>query len=167
MIRASVQAEPIAPEIVLGHVGSDAHGAALLFLGVVRNHAEGRAVSGMHYDAYQAMAESVLQEIATEAAGRFGTDQISVVHRTGDLGIGDVSVAIAVSSPHRAESYEASRFIIEEIKKRLPVWKREHYIDGDEAWVAGTVPPGTGAERLRSGASREGGPASPAGRRGS
>src|SRR6056297_133019 len=90
MIRASVQADPIMPEVVLGHVGSDEDGASLLFLGVVRNHADGRSVSGMHYDAYQAIAEAVLHEIATEAAERLGTDRVSVVHRTGALGIGDV-----------------------------------------------------------------------------
>lgn len=165
MVRASVQTEPIVPQAVLGHVGSDEDGAALLFLGVVRNHADGRSVSGMHYDAYHAMAESVLHEIATEAAGLLGTDRVSVVHRTGDLGIGDVSVAIAVSSPHRAESYEASRYVIEEIKKRLPVWKREHYVDGDESWVAGTVPPGTGAAQAGPGPAR-GEPAATTERRG-
>jgi molybdopterin synthase catalytic subunit len=144
MIRATLQADPISPEAVLAGVGSDEDGAVLLFLGVVRDHADGRPVRGMHYDAYETMARSVLNEIATEAAGRLGTDRLSVVHRIGDLGIGEVSVAIAVSSPHRAESYEASRYVIEEIKKRLPVWKREHYTDGEDAWVEGTVPPGTG-----------------------
>ena len=86
-----------------------------------------------------------------EAGERFGTDRIAVRHRIGDLTIGDVSVAIAVSTPHRAESYEASRFIIEELKKRLPVWKREHYTDGAVEWVEGAKPaaastgPGDGA----------------------
>ena len=136
-----MQDAPISTETVLSHVGADEDGAVLLFLGVVRNHADGRPVSGMHYDAYQSMAASVLQAIADEAADRLGTDRLSVVHRTGDLDIGDVSVAIAVSSPHRAEAYEASRYVIEEIKKRLPVWKKEHYTDGDTRWVDGTVPP--------------------------
>ena len=136
-----MQEEPISAEAVLGHVGAEEDGAVLLFLGVVRNHADGRPVRGMHYDAYEAMALSVLREIAGEAAERLGTDRLSVVHRTGDLAIGEVSVAIAVSSPHRAEAYEASRYVIEEIKKRLPVWKKEHYTDGDAHWVEGTVPP--------------------------
>jgi len=69
-----------------------------------------------------------------------------VVHRFGELKIGDISVGIAVSSPHRAEAYEASRFVIEEIKKRLPVWKKEYYVDGVSEWVEGTIPPGTGLE---------------------
>ena len=141
MIRAVVQDDPISTDTVLAHVGSEEDGAVLLFLGVVRNHADGRPVRGMHYDAYRSMAQAVLREIAGEAAERLGTDRLSVVHRTGDLEIGEVSVAIAVSSPHRAEAYDASRYVIEEIKKRLPVWKKEHYTDGDARWVEGTVPP--------------------------
>lgn len=144
MVRATVQSDPIEPQRVLAQVGSDEDGAVLLFLGVVRNHADGRSVRGMHYESYETMASGVLREIASEAAERLGTDRLSVVHRTGELAIGEVSVAIAVSSPHRAESYEASRYVIEEIKKRLPVWKKERYADGEVSWVEGTVPPGSG-----------------------
>ena len=82
------------------------------------------------------------------SAERLGTDRVAVEHRTGELSIGDVSVAIAVSSPHRAESFDAARYVIEEIKKRLPVWKKEHYEDGSDGWVEGTVPPGTGRRVL-------------------
>ena len=146
MIFVDVSADPIDPGEILAKVGEDEDGASLLFLGVVRDHADGRPVSGMSYDAYEEMATDVLRSIAEEAMGRLGTDRIAVVHRFGELAIGDVSVAIAVSSPHRAEAYEASRHIIEEIKVRLPVWKKEHYADGDSAWVAGAVPPGTGAD---------------------
>lgn len=147
MVYASVTADVIDPTAVLGRVGSDEDGATILFLGVVRDHADGRAVSGMRYDAYVEMAQPVLQSVAEEAAERLGTDRVAVVHRVGELEIGDISVAIAVSSPHRAESFDASRYVIEEIKKRLPVWKKEHYLDGSEAWVEGTVPPGTAARR--------------------
>jgi molybdopterin synthase catalytic subunit len=131
----------ISPDDVLARVGAAEDGAAILFLGTVRDHADGRAVDGMRYDAYQEMAESVLAEIAAEAAERLGTDRVAVVHRTGDLDIGEVSVAIAVSSPNRAEAYDASRYVIEEIKKRLPVWKKEHYTDGGDEWVEGRIPP--------------------------
>lgn len=143
MIHTLVTPSAIDPCGVLGRVGSDADGAALLFVGVVRDHADGRSVSGMRYEAYAEMANSVLAEIASEAAQRLGSERVAVEHRTGELEIGEVSVAIAVSSPHRAESFDAARYVIEEIKKRLPVWKKEHYTDGAEAWVAGTVPPGT------------------------
>ena len=147
MIHASVGSGAIDPSAVLERVGSDEDGAVLLFLGVVRDHADGRPVSGMRYDAYVSMAAPVLEEIAAEAAERLTTDRLAVVHRVGELDIGEVSVAIAVSSPHRAQAYEASRYVIEEIKKRLPVWKKEHYVDGSAEWVEGTVPPGTARAR--------------------
>jgi molybdopterin synthase catalytic subunit len=145
MIHAAIVHHPIRNEDVLAHVGAEQDGATVLFLGVVRDHADGRPVTGMTYEAYEEMAEPVLREIALEAAQRVGSDRVAVVHRVGDLGIGDVSVAIAVSSPHRAESFDASRYVIEEIKKRLPVWKKEHYTDGSREWVEGTVPPAAGA----------------------
>lgn len=147
MIFARVTESVIDPQKVLGRVGDDADGATLLFLGVVRDHADGRSVSGMMYEAYVEMAEPVLATIAAEAAERLGTDRLAVVHRVGDLDIGEVSVAIAASSPHRAEAFDATRYVIEEIKKRLPVWKKEHYTDGSAGWVDGTTPTPTGAER--------------------
>ena len=137
---AAIVRDRIEPAEVLARVGADEDGAGLLFVGVVRDHNEGRSVGGVQYDAYEEMALEVLQEIADEAARVLGTDRIAVVHRIGDLPVGDVSVAIAVSSPHRAEAYEASRHVIEEIKKRLPIWKKERYIGGAEEWVAGTTP---------------------------
>jgi molybdopterin synthase catalytic subunit len=127
----------IDPAEVLARVGAPDDGAVLLFLGTVRDHADGRAVEGLHYEAYEAMAREVLAAIAAEAAARLRTERIAVVHRVGELAIGDVSVAIAVSSPHRAEAYDASRYVIEEIKKRLPVWKHERYAEGDAGWVRG------------------------------
>ena len=144
VVHCSVGPDVILPSDVLARVGADEDGAALLFVGVVRNHADGRPVSGMRYDAYVDMARKELAVIADEAAERLGTKRVAVEHRTGELSIGDVSVAIAVSSPHRAESFDAARYVIEEIKKRLPVWKREHYEDGSGGWVEGTIPPGTG-----------------------
>jgi molybdopterin synthase catalytic subunit len=144
VIHCSVGPDVIDPGAVLSRVGSDEDGAALLFVGVVRNHADGRPVSGMRYDAYLEMAQKELGEIAREAAEQLRTDRVAVEHRTGELDIGEVSVAIAVSSPHRAQSFDAARYVIEEIKKRLPVWKKEHYMDGSDRWVGGVVPPGTG-----------------------
>lgn len=132
--------EAIAPADVLDRVGSSADGAVLLFLGTVREQNEGRPVRGMRYDAYVEMAEPVLREIVREAAARAGSERIAAVHRIGELGIGEVSVAIAVSSPHRAEAFDACRFVIEEIKRRLPVWKQEHYVEGDARWLEGVTP---------------------------
>ena len=135
--RAAIVRTPIDPAAVLAEVGDAADGAVLLFLGTVRDHADGRAVSGMAYDAYEAMAADVLRAIADEAATRLGTPRVTVVHRVGELALGDVSVAIAVSSPHRDAAYEASRYVIEEIKSRLPVWKHERFVEGEARWVEG------------------------------
>lgn len=150
MVFTEVTASVLEPQAILARVGDPADGATLLFLGVVRDHADGRSVSGMMYEAYVEMAEPVLAEIAAEAAERLGTDRLAVVHRVGELEIGDVSVAIAASSPHRAEAFDATRYVIEEIKKRLPVWKREHYTDGTDGWVEGNTP----APRASDAASR-------------
>jgi molybdopterin synthase catalytic subunit len=76
-----------------------------------------------------------LRSICEEAAGRYSVGALRAIHRVGDLALGEVSVVIGVAAPHRADCYEASRFVIEELKRRLPVWKRERYVDGDAAWV--------------------------------
>lgn len=133
--------DEIVPGRVLERVGDPSDGAVLLFLGVVRNHNEGRPVTGLRYECYEEMARPVLSEIAREAASRLGTDRLAVVHRVGELAVGEVSVAIAVSSPHRAQAYDASRYVMEEIKKRLPVWKKERYQGEGARWVEGTRPP--------------------------
>lgn len=134
---AAVVDGPIDPARLLGDVVSDDDGAALLFWGVVRNRNEGRAVSHLEYSAYAEMAERMMQRIGEEAIARFGIGDVRVVHRVGRLAVGEASVAIAVASPHRAEAYEASRYVIEELKRRVPVWKREGYVDGDSDWVPG------------------------------
>jgi molybdopterin synthase catalytic subunit len=137
---ALVTSEPIDPARMLGGALSPADGAALLFWGVVREQNDGRAVSQLEYSAYGPMAEREMLRIADEARARFGTGAIHVVHRVGRLEIGEASVAIAVASPHRGEAYEASRYVIEQLKQRVPVWKREGYVDGDTEWVPGFSP---------------------------
>ena len=136
---ARVTKQPIDSGQMLGAVSPD-DGAALLFWGVVRNENDGRPVSSLEYSAYAEMAEREMQRIADEARERFGTGAIHVVHRVGKLEIGEASVAIAVASPHRAEAYDASRYVIEELKRRVPVWKREGYVDGETEWVPGFTP---------------------------
>jgi molybdopterin synthase catalytic subunit len=153
-VRARIVEEAIDPARVLEGVGGEADGALVLFLGTVRDHNEGRPVRGVHYEAYQEMAEEVLAGIAGEAHALLGGGSVSVVHRVGELDIGEVSVAIAVSSPHRAEAYMASRHVIEEIKKRLPVWKRERYAAGDARWLPGAEPEPAGAPRGGGGEGR-------------
>jgi molybdopterin synthase catalytic subunit len=140
VVFAEVTSEPIDTARLMGRVGSSRDGAILLFVGVVRDHNDGRGVSEVGYEAYEEMAKKTLLEIVSEASRELGPVNVAVVHRVGDLGIGEASVAIAVSSPHRAEAYEVSRFVIEEIKKRVPVWKHERYNDGTVEWVAGRTP---------------------------
>lgn len=141
MIFVDVTEAPIVESDVRARVGAAEDGAVLLFLGTVRDHNDGRPVERLHYDAYRDMAARELRAIAEEAARRAGSDRIAVVHRIGTLEIGDASLAVAVSTPHRAEAFDAARWIIEQIKQRVPVWKKEHYADGKgEEWIAGTIP---------------------------
>lgn len=140
-MHSALTTGPVDVDALMRRVGASGDGAVLLFLGTVRDHNDGRPVSGMEYHAYDDMARRVLGEIAADVAERLGTDRVAIEHRTGALGIGDVSVAVAVSSPHRAEAFDACRLAIEEIKRRLPVWKREHYTDADERWLDGERPP--------------------------
>lgn len=139
-MNTAIVTEPILPDAILRDFPASEDGACLLFLGVVRDHNEGRAVSGLGYEVYQGMAEKTLAEIASEASLKFGTDRIKVLHRVGELSVGEISTAIATATPHRGEAYEASRYIIEELKRRLPIWKREHYLEGESQWVAGNLP---------------------------
>lgn len=137
---ASVTDAPIDAARLLADSVSPADGAALLFWGVVRNENEGRPVARLEYQAYGAMAEAEMLRIATEAVERFGTGDVHVVHRVGMLAVGEASVAICVAAPHRGKAYEASRYVIEQLKRRVPVWKREGYTDGDTEWVPGFTP---------------------------
>lgn len=143
MPKVAITESPIRAEEFLADLPSSSDGAMVLFLGVVRDHHDGRAVKGLVYEAYREMAEETLALIATEVEERFGTDRIAALHRIGALGIGEVATAIAVATPHRAEAYDASRYFLEELKKRLPVWKREEYVGGESRWLEGTIPPGT------------------------
>ena len=115
------------------------NGAAVLFVGTVRDVNDGRAVTGMEYTAYEAMAARELQLVVAEAAARFGTDDVVVEHRLGPLQVGEVSVAIVAAHPHRARAFDATRYVIEELKRRVPIWKLEHYVDGTREWVDPTA----------------------------
>jgi molybdopterin synthase catalytic subunit len=132
--------DPIDPGALIAAVTAPSDGAVLLFWGVVRNHHEGRAVDHLEYDAYVEMAEAKLTEIAGEARARWPVGEIAIVHRLGRLEIGEASVGIAVASPHRAEAYDASRYVIEELKRRVPIWKREGYVEGESRWLGGETP---------------------------
>lgn len=126
---------PIDPVALIREIGDPGHGAVLLFLGVVRDLNDGRAVSGIEYSAYETMAAFELQAIADEAAARRRSASVLIVHRLGELALQEASVAIVVAHGHRDEAYQLSRWTIEELKRRVPIWKREHYADGTREWV--------------------------------
>ena len=144
MAEIRIVDSPIDANSLLESVRHPGHGAQVLFVGTVRDLNEGRSVIGIRYEAYREMAESVLRDIVREATKGDDHMLVGALHRTGELRVGEASVAIAVSSPHRAEAFAAARYIIEEIKKRLPVWKHESFAGGGSEWLSG-INPVTGA----------------------
>jgi molybdopterin synthase catalytic subunit len=123
---------------LLRRVASSGNGAVVLFLGTVREENDGRAVTGMEYSAYRSMAERELASIVQEAAQRMASDDIAVEHRVGELQVGECSVAVAAAHPHRELAFDGARYVVEELKRRVPIWKREHYADGSREWVRAT-----------------------------
>ena len=111
-------------------------GGVATFLGVVRETNEGRRVLRLEYEAYASMAEKELARIASEIEAEADGVRVAALHRVGVLEIGDVAVVCAASAPHREEAFVAARKLIDRIKARLPIWKREHYVDGETQWVA-------------------------------
>lgn len=127
---------PIDTAAVLRAVDAPAHGAHLLFLGVVRDQDNGRAVSAVTYDGFRPLAQKELARIALEASERFGA-KVAAVHRLGRLDVGEASLAVAAASPHRDAAFAACRWVVDEIKRTLPIWKKEHYVDGQATWLEG------------------------------
>lgn len=136
-ISTFVSREAISIQTLLREVADDSHGALDFFIGTVRNVHEGRKVKGITYDGHEALMNKTLYEICEEAEREWPETHYAVCHYLGELAVGGISIAIAVSSSHRVESFDACRYVIEEIKKRLPVWKQEHYIDAKSDWLPG------------------------------
>ncbi len=132
-----VTPEPLDPEALVRAVRKDESGAVVLFYGVARNESEGRRVRALEYDAYPEMAERKLREVAAEVRARWPGTGIGALHRTGRLAIGEASLLVAVSAPHRQEAFEACQYAVDRIKQIVPIWKKELWEDGDGAWVAG------------------------------
>jgi molybdopterin synthase catalytic subunit len=134
-MRVSLVRHPIDVSALIAEVSDDSCGAATVFLGCVRNVNDGRAVTGIEYSAYHSMAEREMTAIAREAEERFGVNRVVLEHRLGTLGLGDVSVAVVAAHPHRGPALDAMRYVIEQLKRRVPIWKLEHYVDGSREWV--------------------------------
>ena len=125
---------PISTDRVLRAVADPRAGAVVLFLGVVRDNARGRRVDHLVYEAYEALARRELDKIAAAVADRWPITRLAIVHRTGRLGVGEPSVAVAVSAPHRGEAFDAGRYMIDTLKQTVPIWKKEVW-EGGAAWV--------------------------------
>ena len=110
-------------------------GAVVVFEGRVRDHNEGRAVRGLAYEAYAKLAESEGARIIEEACSRFEIVQVLCVHRIGELSLGELAVWVGVSAAHRDAAFAACRYVIDEVKARVPIWKREHYVGGEAEWL--------------------------------
>ena len=135
----SISQHAIDVDKLLTTVKDDAAGATVIFLGTVRDHNDDCAVSGIYYEAYIRMAEEAMAKIEADAIKRWNLKRFAAVHRIGDLKVGDVSVAVAVSSEHRAEAFEAGRYAIGRIKTEVPIWKKEVTNDKGPVWAEGTT----------------------------
>jgi molybdopterin synthase catalytic subunit len=131
-----VTPEVLEPQRVVEHVRRDEAGAVALFYGVVRDYNAGRRVLYLEYDAYPEMAEKVMRELADEIKSRWPVTGIAAQHRTGRLEIGETSLLVAVSSPHRREAFEACHAYVDRLKESVPVWKKEVF-EGGEEWIEG------------------------------
>ncbi len=133
-----VTQERIGAEEAVAFVGDPGAGGTCVFLGTVRDHSSAGEVTGLTYEAWQELAERRLEELGRELFAAWPLRKVALVHRFGELGIGDVSVAIAVSAEHRAEAFEACRHAIERLKADVPIWKKEHLRTGESGWVMGS-----------------------------
>ena len=149
--------DPLDPETLTATVRDAANGGVVTFLGTVRNNTDGRQVLYLEYEAYEDMAEKVLARIVREVTERWGgTVNASIAHRFGRMEIGDVSLIVAVASPHRSEAFAACQYIVDRIKQDVPIWKKEVFQDGRSglAWKVNIRParpdPGLAAQDVNS-----------------
>ena len=133
--------QPIRLDPLIDQVRAPDRGGIAIFLGLVRDHHQGKGVLGLDYSAYGEMAERETAKIIAEVTSRGSRVAVVVQHRIGALTVGDTAVAVVAASAHRAEAFEACRYVIEELKKRVPVWKKEMFVDGTVEWVDPTAGP--------------------------
>lgn len=134
-IAVELTSEPLSVSAAYDDVSHPESGGIGVFVGTVRNHHEGAAVTGLSYEAWEERARDLLMEVAQEVVAEFaGVRAVHVAHRLGDLDVGDASVVVAASAPHRDEAITAARALIDRVKERVPIWKREHLADGTARW---------------------------------
>ena len=137
-VLVAITDRPLAAEALVAAVSGDGTGAVTTFLGLVRDHNQGRRVRHLVYEAYEALAVRALERILAEAAARWPSVRLAIHHRVGTLQIGEASVAIAAASPHRADAFAACRYAIERVKQIAPVWKHE-FFEGGDVWIEGAT----------------------------
>ena len=133
--QITITAKPIDHAAVTDSVRSHQAGAVCSFLGTVREMTGDRQTVALEYEAYPSMAEKTLADLAAQAQARWSIDQVAIVHRVGKLDLGEISVVVAVSCPHRGDSFDACRWLIDTLKEVVPIWKKEAWADGTEEWV--------------------------------
>jgi molybdopterin synthase catalytic subunit len=126
---------PLEPGRLRAALADSTCGGYAAFEGWVRDHNEGASVRRLEYEAFEALAVREGERILAEAVERFGVARVACAHRLGELAVGELAVWVGVSAPHRDEAFRACRYIIDEVKHRLPIWKKEHYLSGDSGWV--------------------------------
>jgi molybdopterin synthase catalytic subunit len=133
-----VTSETLSVDEALAFVADPAAGGTCVFVGTVRDHSAAGDVTGLRYEAWDEMAERRLEDLAAELTAGWDLRKVAILHRTGDLSVGEASVVIAVSAPHRPEAFEACRHAIERLKEDVPIWKKEELTSGEAHWVMGS-----------------------------
>ena len=127
--------EPIDSARLLTEVQSTRAGAVVLFLGTTREYTDGRRTASLEYECYREMSQQKLEQLQAEACQKWSLVHCAIVHRLGDVDLGEVSVAVAVSAPHREAAFAAGKWLIDTIKEAVPIWKKENWADGTSEWV--------------------------------
>ena len=138
LVLTRVSADPLSVEEALAFIADPGAGGTCVFIGTVRDRSDAGEVTGLHYEAWDDLAAGRLGEIAQDMLDRWPLSRVAILHRTGDLAIGEASVVVACSAPHRAEAFEACRHGIERLKEDVPIWKKEGLVSGDARWVMGS-----------------------------
>jgi molybdopterin synthase catalytic subunit len=144
----SLTRTPLALDALLAEVASPACGGTCLFLGTVRNGPEEHGVTAIEYSGYEEMVEAEFARLLAETRARWPGVRVAVRHRLGTVPVGEASIAVAAAAPHRAEAFAACRYVIEQVKRRIPVWKKELRADGSASWVDAAGHPTAGPSHV-------------------
>ena len=136
-LLARVTTDPLSVDEALAHVADPGAGGTCVFVGTVRDHSGHGGVTGLTYESWEELAIERFRELADEVTERWPVCRIGLLHRTGELAVGEISVIVAVSAPHRAEAFDACRHAIERLKHDVPIWKKESLVEGEAHWVMG------------------------------